>query len=117
MEAVKLELDGYKYHLNNNIPIDYYDDSVMIDNYVDLATQHLSMELDESKYKDYFQLLEKRDMEKELYTSHYRVEHNYHNLNENTGVGLFIKYTCFLLFSRNFNIPIELPRASKSKFL
>lgn len=94
MEAVKLELDGYKYHLNNNIPIDYSDDSVMIDNYVDLATQHLSMELDESKYKDYFQLLEKRDMEKELYTSHYRVEHNYHNLNENTGVGLFIKYTC-----------------------
>ena len=94
IKALQLELDGYKYHLNNNIPIDYSDDSIMIDNYVSLATEHLTVEPDESKYKEYYMLLEKRDMERELYTSKYRIENKYHNQNENTAAGLFINYTC-----------------------
>ena len=94
MKAIELELDGYMYHINNDIPIDYSDDSVMIDEYVSLATEHLSTEEDESKYKDYYMLLDKREAEKQLYADKYRVEHNYHDLTENTGAGLFINYTC-----------------------
>ena len=94
MKSVQLELDGYKYHLNNKIPIDYSDDSIMIDNYVTWATGYLSEELDESKYKEYFLLLEKRKMENNMFTSKYRIEHNYHVISPNTAIGLFIDYTC-----------------------
>ncbi len=94
MKSVQLEIDGYKYHLNNNIPIDYSDNSVMIDNYVSMATEYLSMEKDETKYKEYYQLLEKRDLENTIFTSKYRIEHKYDDITSNTALGLFVDYTC-----------------------
>ena len=94
IKSIELEIDGYNYHLNNNIPIDYTDDSVMIDDYVSLATEQLTVEEDETKYKDYYELLEKRKDENRLYTARYKIDHKYKDITNNTSIGLFINYTC-----------------------
>ena len=94
MKSIQYEIDGYNYHLNNNTPIDYTANSIMIDEYVSLAIEHLSVEEDEEKYRDYSDLLQKRDDENRMYSSKYRIENKYDDITNNTAIGAFINYTC-----------------------
>ncbi len=94
MKALQLEIDGYKYHIINNIPIDYSPNSIMISDYVSNATEYISTELDESKYKEYYLLLEKRKLEKSIFEDKYRLDNNLDSIGNNTAIAVFINNTC-----------------------
>ena len=94
IKAVQLEIDGYKYHIINNVPIDYSPNSIMISDYVSDATEYLNTELDESKYKEYYQILNKRELEKKTFENKYRLENNIDSISYNTAIDTFITNTC-----------------------
>lgn len=94
MQAVMFEIDGYKYHLDKKIPIDYTDNSVMIDEYVSLAIGHINIEEDESKYQNYYNLMEKRIDEDNMYSYKYRIENNLDSISQNSANKIFRDYVC-----------------------
>lgn len=94
MKALQLEIDGYKYHIINNVPIDYSPNSIMISDYVSNATEYLTTELDESKYKEYYMLLDKRKLEKNTFEDKYRIENNIDSISSNSAIATFISNTC-----------------------
>jgi hypothetical protein len=66
----------------------------MISDYVADATEYLNTELDESKYKDYYYLLNKRKLEKSTFENKYRLENNIDSISNNTAIDSFITSTC-----------------------
>ena len=94
IKAVQLEIDGYKYHLLKDVPIDYSPKSAMIADYVSNATVYLNLELDESKYKEYYELKDKRETEKIMFESKYRIDNDLEPLSSYTSGNMFISYTC-----------------------
>ncbi len=94
IKSVQLEIDGYKYHLINDVPIDYSSKSVMISDYVSDATEYLSTEKDDSKYKEYNALLDKRNLEARVNEYKYMLDNNLDPVGPDTASGLFTSYTC-----------------------
>jgi ABC-2 type transport system permease protein len=66
----------------------------MISDYVSNATEYISTELDESKYKEYYLLLEKRKLEKSIFEDKYRLDNNLDSIGNNTAIAVFINNTC-----------------------
>ncbi len=97
MKVVMLEIDGYKYHLVNEIPIDYTSNSVMIDDYISLAMSHIDVQEDETKYDKYYELKEKRANENDMYSYKYRIDNKLDAIPMLSANNTFTGYVCSVI--------------------
>ncbi|MGN1372309.1 MAG: ABC transporter permease subunit [Candidatus Coprovivens sp.] len=75
IEVLNYEIEAIDYRLKYKIPYSYSNASSLVDEYKSSAISYLDVNKDESSYKDREELINKRELEKKLYISKYKLDH------------------------------------------
>ncbi len=93
IESLNYKIDGYEYRLKLGIPDNNSSDSQLVDQYVASATAYQGMTKDEEQIKDYDELVEKRETEKNYYVSKYKLDNDIKSTDIFTTSSLFLSDT------------------------
>lgn len=103
LKISEIQIEGYEYRLDNNIPLDYSNRSNLVDDYVNSAIEYMNFDSDEDSYKTRDELQFKRDLEEKLYVSKYKLDNKiFDSMNNNTQsniVSMFSNYDIFILIA------------------
>lgn len=116
IEELQYQVDGYQFRLDKDIAPAYTSLSDLVDTYVSSAVAYASLSKDESYYKDRTDLLAKREVEENYFTSKYKLENDLlvsdNSLQQNftytfLGVDFFLLIAIFIvaggILSEEFN--------------
>ena len=100
-EVLNYEIEAIDYRLKYKIPYSYSDASSLVEEYKSSAISYLNVDKDESSYNDRGELINKRELEKKLYISKYKLDHELFDYDNDTSIQLIADVLLVRPFSRN----------------